>query len=277
MQAQARHGSTHCLRSLCRQRETHGNMPRRIVQQTVVRCRERERESKEEREIRLADVNILESFCYVDEWQTKAIPYLNSFMLDSGAFTFFTQGKHVNWEEYIEKYADYIKQNDIKLFFELDIDKLVGYQKVLQYRKKLEKLAGRPCIPVWHKSRGLDTFIDMCKEYKYVAIGGIVSQEITRDQYKHFPRFIATAHRYGAKIHGLGFTNLDGLTKYRFDSVDSTAWLSGNKFGHIYQFNGKTIVKHNVPAGKKLKDSKSVAINNFDEWTKFCIYARKYL
>lgn len=238
---------------------------------------ERERESKEEREIRLADVNILESFCYVDEWQTKAIPYLNSFMLDSGAFTFFTQGKHVNWEEYIEKYADYIKQNDIKLFFELDIDKLVGYQKVLQYRKKLEKLAGRPCIPVWHKSRGLDTFVGMCKEYKYVAIGGIVSQEITRDQYKHFPRFIATAHRYGAKIHGLGFTNLDGLTKYRFDSVDSTAWLSGNKFGHIYQFNGKTIVKHNVPAGKKLKDSKSVAINNFDEWTKFCIYARKYL
>ena len=234
-------------------------------------------ETKDAPSVKLSDANILMSFYYVNKWQERSIRYVNSFMLDSGAFTFFSQGKNLNWDEYVERYADYVKQKDIKLFFELDIDSLVGYDKVLQIREKLEKLAGRRCIPVWHKSRGIDAFVDMCKEYKYVSIGGIVSNEITRNQYQHFPKFISTAHKYGAKIHGLGFTYLEGLTKYKFDSVDSTAWLSGNRFGHVYKFNGKTMTKHDRPRGKMLKDVKSVALNNFDEWAKFGVYARRCL
>jgi hypothetical protein len=223
-------------------------------------------------------VNILQSFYYCNDFtESMILPQCKSFMLDSGAFTFFSSGGNVNWNEYIKRYAQFIKRNNIDLYFELDIDKLIGYERVLYYRSKLEDLTGKPCIPVWHKSRGQEEFIKMCETYNYVAIGGIVSKEITQKEYKYFPYFIKTAHEHGAKIHGLGFTNLKGLTKYHFDSVDSTAWVSGNRFGSIYKFNGKTMQKFDKKQGQRLSNAKAVALHNFQEWVKFQKYAEKYL
>lgn len=219
--------------------------------------------------------NLLMSYYYCNEFSEKVvIPSCDSFMLDSGAFTFFSSGKHVDWNDYIEKYADFIVRNDIKLFFELDIDVLIGYENVLRLRKKLESLTNKKCIPVWHKSRGLNEFVKMCEEYDYVAIGGIVTKEINSKEYKYFPKLIKIAHENGAKIHGLGFTSLVGITKYHFDSVDSTAWVSGNRFGHIYMFNGKTMIKHDKKEGQRIADIKKLAVHNFNEWVKFAKYAK---
>lgn len=221
---------------------------------------------------------ILESFYYADETTEKLIPFFGDFLLDSGAFTFMQSSKtHVVWEDYIERYADFINRNNVEKYFELDIDSVVGYDKVLEYRKMLEKLTNKPVIPVWHKSRGIKSFTQMCDEYKYVAIGGIVSKEIKPDQYGAFPGMIKEAHKRGAKIHGLGFTALEWLSKCPFDSVDSTAWTTGNRFGFIYQFNGKTMIKHDVPKGKRLADSRKVAEINYTEWIKFQKYAEKNL
>jgi hypothetical protein len=224
------------------------------------------------------NINILESFYYLDDTVTKAIPFLKHFMLDSGAFTFFTKKTDgICWEDYLERYAAYINENDIKHFFELDIDRVIGYPKVLALREKLKRLTGKEPIPVWHKNRGKDEFIKMCQQYKYVALGGLAAKEIKRNEYKFIPWFIDTAHKYKAKIHGLGFTNLEGLKRYHFDSVDSTAWVSGNRFGAVYKFNGQTMVKFNAPENHRLASSRVAALNNFKEWVKFCEYAEKNL
>lgn len=224
------------------------------------------------------DVAILESFYYADAWIVQLIPKLSKFMLDSGAFTFMTSHKgNVDWNDYLKRYADFVNENDVKLFFELDIDSIVGYERVLEMRKWLEAATGKKPIPVWHKSRGKEEFLKMCDEYDYVAIGGIVSKEITRQEYKYFPWFINEAHKRGAKIHGLGFTNLEGIRKYHFDSVDSTSWTTGNRFGSVYRFNGKTMEKFDKKAGQRLADSRAVAVNNFNEWVKFQRYAKTNL
>lgn len=223
------------------------------------------------------DIAILESFYYIDDWIKAIIPYLKHFLLDSGAFTFFTSGKKVDWDDYVDRYAEFIKEFDVKDFFELDIDPLVGYKRVLELRERLETKAERPCIPVWHKSRGKAEFLKMCDAYDYVAIGGIVSKEIKPPEYKYFPWFIEQAHRRGAKIHGLGFTNLEGMVKYHFDSVDSTSWTTGNRFGAIYQFDGRTMRKHGKPDGMRLSDARTAAVHNFNEWVKFQKYAERYL
>lgn len=222
---------------------------------------------------------ILESFYYADEVTEKLIPYFGDFLLDSGAFTFMSNKKkgNINWKDYIDKYIAFINRNNVKHFFELDIDCIVGYDNVKKIRQYIEERTGKQCIPVWHKSRGKEEFIKMCEEYKYVAIGGIVSKEITSQEYPFFNWFIKEAHKRGCRIHGLGFTNLDGVTKYKFDSVDSTAWTTGNRFGYIYKFNGKTMRKIDAPKGYRLKDSKQVALNNYIEWIKFQKYADKYL
>ena len=219
----------------------------------------------------------LESFYYADKRIEKYIPLMKDFLLDSGAFTFFSSGKTVNWEEYVDKYADFINRNNVKHFFELDIDKLIGYENVLKLRKRLELETGKQCIPVWHKPRGKEEFLKMCDEYKYVALGGIASKEISTQQYSVFPYLINEAHKRGAKIHGLGFTSLNGIQKYKFDTVDSTSWLSGDRFGCLYKFNGKTLEKIPKRPGKRLKDYKQITKYNFLEWKKFQQYADKYL
>lgn len=130
---------------------------------------------------------ILESFYYINDEIKAMIPYYKDFLLDSGAFTFMQNTKtKINWDEYVERYAKFIKDNNIKHFFELDIDSIVGIKEVERLRNKLETLSERKCIPVWHKSRGLEYWKKMCKEYNYIAIGGIVTKEIKATEYDIF-------------------------------------------------------------------------------------------
>ena len=222
---------------------------------------------------------ILESFYYTDADTERLLPYFGDFLLDSGAFTFM-QGNHsgkINWEEYIERYADFINRNHVQKFFELDIDSVTGYGKVLEYRKRLERLTGKQCVPVWHKSRGINEYYRHCQEYPYVGIGGYVVKELEPKEFKAFPSMIRYAHANGAKVHCLGFTRLSDLPKYHFDSVDSTAWTTGNRFGYLYKFDGKTMRKIPKPQGMKLKDSRQVALRNYIEWIKFQKYAERNL
>jgi len=230
----------------------------------------------------LSHINILESYYYLRKNTEfmNLVPHFGNFLLDSGAFTFM-QGSHngkIDWDRYVEEYAAFINKFNIKLFFELDIDSLVGIKEVERLRDKLIILTNKLPIPVWHKSRGKEYFLSMVDKYPYVAIGGIVTQEYPRVVYeKAFPWFIQTAHKKGVKIHGLGYTTIGNLPKYHFDSVDSTAWLYGNRGGYLYKFNPKTGLMEQIkgPANHRMKSRES-AVHNFNEWVKLGIHANKY-
>ena len=228
------------------------------------------------------DVSVLASFYGISDFERKNVKKFKSLIIDSGAFS-FQKGKSVtNWDYYIEEYAAFINTYGIELFFELDIDSIVGLEKVERLRAKLERLTGRQPIPVWHKGRGLDYYRGMCRDYKYVAIGGIAIKEIPRNKYEAaFPWFINIAHENGAKIHGLGYTNIKGLRKYHFDSVDSTTWLVGGKYGDVchVQFgrDGVTVPRQVHRPGQRVVKTAELARHNFNEWIKFQRYAEKYL
>ena len=222
---------------------------------------------------------VLESFAYIkpNDVIVPLIPFFKGFLLDSGAFTFMAQTKGpVDFDEYLRRYIAFIKKHDIQHFFELDIDSVVGYEKVKEYRRILERETGRRCIPVWHRARGKEDFLRMCDEYDYVAIGGIVTKEIRPSEHRYFPWFIREAHKRGAKIHGLGYTNLSGLSKYHFDSVDSSSWTSGNRFGYLYKFTGRGLQQIHKPPGTRVK-ARITASNNFVEWVKFSEWAETHL
>lgn len=220
---------------------------------------------------------LLESFYYFKDWQLQYMRGCKDFLLDSGAFTFMqAQKKIVVWEDYVEQYAYFIKKNKIQKYFELDIDSVVGYKKVVEYRKRLEAITGSQCIPVWHKGRGFGEFEQMCDEYSYVAIGGIVAGEIKQKDYPIFTPMIKKAHKLGAKIHGLGFTSIRLLPKYHFDSVDSTSWTSGCRFGSAYRFNNGRLDLYKGGHGQRAKRELTNE-NNLSEWIKFQKYAEVYL
>lgn len=220
----------------------------------------------------LKRLNILESFYYIKEWQIPLIKKFNSFMLDSGAFTFMQNKKSgTDYDKYTYKYCEFINKNKIKLFFEMDIDSVVGIKKVEQLRKIIEKETGKQCIPVWHRSRGKQYFEKMCKEYSYIGIGGFVSKEIRGNQYGIINYLCDFAHKHNCKIHGLGFTK-QNLTEYKFDSVDSTAWTYGNRGKFIYEFNGKDMIKHSMNHQSNRLKPRETAIHNFNEWIKWGEY-----
>lgn len=193
------------------------------------------------------------------------------FLLDSGAFTFMNKSKKSTkftnemLRDYIESYIEFINTYDIKYFFEMDIDCMIGYDKVKEIRKYIESKTNKKVIPVWHITRGMEEFHNMCKEYKYVAIGGIAAKEIKRSEHHMLYELCDIAHSYGCKVHGLGYLPLTVLNDRNcpFDTVDGTSW-QGHIRGHYYKLNDGKL--------EKIKDSrnwKELDNDSFSAWVEF--------
>jgi hypothetical protein len=221
------------------------------------------------------NLNLLESFYYLKDTHMSLYKKHN-FLLDSGAFTFMNNTKSsINWDSYIEKYGAFINKWDIDYFFELDIDSIVGTKEVDRLRSKLETITNKKSIPVWHKSRGLEYWKQMCKDYDYVSIGGIVTKEIKSSEYKIFNPLLKIAKDNNCKVHGLGFTRTRDLHKYKFYSVDSTNWITG-RFNMYYLFNQTKGIMQSQPKNNlRVKKEEATRYNQMqiDEWVKFSNYA----
>lgn len=154
-------------------------------------------------------------------------------LVDSGAHS-FQKGTKVDWDKYTQDYANFIKRFDrdnVVGYFEMDVDNIIGYDKVLELRKVL-KLVSDKIIPVWHKNRGLDEYKKMCKEYagRIVAITGFKNEDIKDEQYLMFLKY---AKKYNCKVHCLGMTRKKILDEVPFDYVDSSSWKQASIYGRI--------------------------------------------
>ena len=236
----------------------------------------------EQGEVDLSKLFALESFYSFQDWELAYIPRFRGFLLDSGAFTFMSAGaKHgsVDWLSYSDRYADFVRENGIRDYFELDIDSLTGLAYVEQLRRRIENRVGWQSIPVWHPGRGGQYWKDMCREYKRVAIGGIAAKERARSAYERaFPSMLAIARKEGAKVHGLGYTDFGGLQRFRFDSVDSTTWLSVSRFHEVAKFSKDRVIRV-VPRrmGKAIKSPSEALLFSFLEWQKYSEWAYRNL
>ena len=199
-------------------------------------------------------------------------PWCKDFLCDSGAFTYRQKNKALSLEmfdAYVDSYIEFINEYDIQHFFEMDIDNIVGLEKVEEYRRRIEKRTGKQSIPVWHSNRGWKYFERMCDEYNYVSIGGIAKNPNGKALEKVFPWFIEYAHKTGTQIHGLGYTDTKKLKQYPFDSVDSTSWGSGSRYGVSFEYRAEGMVgKKNIYKDKRI-DGQMLDIHNLKVWTQY--------
>lgn len=195
-------------------------------------------------------------------------------LIDSGAHS-FQKGKKVDWKKYTENYMNFIKEFDkpnVIGYFEMDVDNIIGYEKVLELRKMLETVSNK-IIPVWHKNRGLEEYKKMCKDYagKVVAITGFKNEDIKDEQYLMFLKY---AKKYNCKVHCLGMTRKKVLDKVPFDYVDSSSWVQSTVFGRIdgkgkvskefSRNNRETVFIENYKNGKKMQE------HYYQKWKKVC-------
>lgn len=224
----------------------------------------------------------LMSFYYIRQGKNKIFEYSKlvrdnseSILIDSGAHS-FQKGKKVDWVEYTKEYAEFIKKFDkpnVIGYFEMDVDNIIGYDKVLELRKILESASDK-IIPVWHKNRGLENFKQMCKDYKgkVVAITGFKNEDIKDDQYVMFLKY---AKKYNCKVHCLGMTRKNILDSVPFDFVDSSSWIQcaiygrtidGRKVSNIdYAHTNKPkVIKQNYIDSMKMQE------HYYNKWRKVC-------
>lgn len=220
---------------------------------------------------------ILESYMYLKSKTDTTKAYMDwcsraeGFLLDSGAFTFMNKTSTADefprekLKQYIDDYIEFINTWDIEHFFEMDIDCVIGYDNVKKIRKYIEEGTGKQVIPVWHKSRGIEEFHNMCKEYHYVSIGGIASREIMPSEHDLLYELCDIAHSYGCIIHGLGFLRTKVLNEKNcpFDTVDGTSWSSRMDKKSFYVEDEK-LVKHENDVHWSVRIPVS-----YDSWNKF--------
>lgn len=155
-------------------------------------------------------------------------------MVDSGAHS-FQKGTKVEWVRYTHEYAEWIRgfdRENVVGYFEMDVDNIVGLDKVRDMRRILETESGHPekIIPVWHKNRGIEDFKRMCREKAghTAAITGWKNEDIKDEQY---PMFLKYAWGQGTKLHCLGMSRTEVLRKVPFDYADASSWVQNVIYG----------------------------------------------
>lgn len=198
----------------------------------------------------------------------------DNFILDSGAYSFMSGAKCTLeiMNSYVERYAKFIKENGIKHYMEVDVDNIFGLGQVEEWRKYLEKETNVPCIPVWHKGRGVKYYVQMCKEYEYVAIGGMVFH-ISGAEWNAIKKMSLYGYYRGNKVHGLGFTKTKIINEFKWYSVDSASWLlSAVRGGTLSQFVGDRIKNRPINRGQNKVDHNKIIRYNYSQWLKYQKY-----
>lgn len=180
---------------------------------------------------------ILVSYFYIrkaprfyEEFVPKFYKEGGIFMTDSGAFSFMGSArtdemeKPDYWDSYRKEYIDWCVAHKDYIFsmVNLDLDRLIGRDKVFEWNKKyfepLEKM-GLQVIYVAHEDDNFDKdatieFTYYCKKYRYVGINQVNK--------KFAAKYYNIANHYKARIHGFAWTELPILKRFPFFSVDSS-------------------------------------------------------
>tara|TARA_R110001632_G_scaffold229939_3_gene366848 strand:- start:562 stop:1371 length:810 start_codon:yes stop_codon:yes gene_type:complete len=182
------------------------------------------------------DANILASYFYFNKStrleQLKKLNVFNTdnFILDSGAFSAYTLNKVIDIQEYI----DFIKNNEIKQYANLDD---IGNPKQTAKNYEIMLKAGLKPKPVFHTGESLE-YLEPLLNTDYIALGGMVKATNLEEWLDKVFNFIYKRNPK-IKIHGFGMTNLKLVQKYPWFSVDSTSWLAPVAFGRFKRWNDK--------------------------------------
>jgi hypothetical protein len=196
--------------------------------------------------------------------------------LDSGAYSAYTKGITINIKEYVAFIKKY--KNLLAVYANLDV---IGNEKATIKNQEYMESQGLHPLPVFHYGESWGYLKHLVKNYKYIAVGGLVPLSRKKQVIlQHLNKCFSIIQNH-CKVHGFGVTQTGILKQFPFYSVDSTAWLGGSMRAEIDQFNMgemesiKTRNKSDTTfKSVQLIDTENKkwlprVINNAIEWMKF--------
>jgi len=195
-------------------------------------------------------------------------------MVDSGGFSVITRGIEID----IFRYIDFIKNNLEHITYYFVLDNRLEKLKETKRNHRLMRKIGLDPIPIYHIDEPLSYFQGLCRNHKYIGIGGKDKKNI-HDLFR-----IAKMNR--TKIHLLGATAPSVIYTYLPYSCDSSTWINSVKFGGLYLFNGFSLtpchrkrlsdIKQNFILNKKLYSRYNIElkdiVSDYYDKTKLLIF-----
>ena len=156
--------------------------------------------------------------------------------VDSGAFTAYTTGKHLD----VNEYADHLLNNDGGWDYAFTLD-VIG--DPVATRANTEALAARglDTIPVFHFGDGMPNWVSLCRDYGYLAIGGLVPV-LRRGAAFVIPyvrTLTAVAEEHGCAVHALGCGGVNLIVQARVFSADSSTVSSSPLSSSLAFYDGR--------------------------------------
>jgi len=169
-------------------------------------------------------VDILVAYPVLDAFMKKRKDYnINSWILDSGAFSVWNSGKTIKVEDYIACCHDV----DADEIFGLDV---IGDAEAT--RRNIEKQweAGQQVIPTFHghRTKGAVPDPDWVLEWAHKNAPKIAISYMGKKRIQWIKHVMSRIWKMGPKkVHGFAMTGNKALGLAPFHSVDSTSWIIG--------------------------------------------------
>ncbi len=156
-----------------------------------------------------------------------------SIMLDSGAYSAWTQGVEIKIEDYIE----FIKKHSDTITHCINLDVILDGEGSYNNWVKMRE-AGIDAIPVYHLGTDEKWLEKYLAQTDYIALGAIanMSTPLRLLGLSHiWEKYLLDDDGYPKfKVHGLGLTSFKIMKMFPWYSVDSTSWVATGRNGSIY-------------------------------------------
>jgi hypothetical protein len=200
--------------------------------------------------------HILKSFIEKDFAQVvdEALRIGLKVMIDSGAYTAYTQGIEIAIDDYVavlREYGDYAETY-------VNLDVCDNPERTKENQLYLESEGFRP-MAVFHYCEPVSVLDEMTKDYEYIGIGSS-ALAMYRDSAKFNSTVWQITNKYPNKFHGFAVGQLSPKLMKLY-SADSTTWLSGAKYqrqiGKVKDLHGESyglfwtrqeLMRHNIRA-----------------------------
>jgi len=229
---------------------------------------------------------VTEGLKTLEQWRKYSQPY--DLMIDSGVYTIrakmgfgihegaqlknlteegkqslIAQGnaQRKKLDEYVKKYCEFLKLADgmYDSAVEMDVDHFLGADVADEYYDwMVNAVDPKLVMRVFHQSyRTWEDWVEWMKnpETAFHCMEGGIMHRRDPQFYRHY---INTAHKYGKRIHVLALTVPDFMKKVPADTVDSSTFVNGGRYGSIkvpgvgeVTFSSKTDLTKNSAATHK--------------------------